>query len=389
MFQLIFTITKRYWIVVLVLMLGLLSTYTNLPMYAQGATPTPDVQTVPKPEIQPTPTNTSFPTPTPNASSGDNEPIATPQPDNDDDEDSDNGNNNDDNNNDVGNDDQNDNGGSTDPGNTGNENNNSGSNGNTGESAGENTGGGTTNSNVDSAQPAKTGLTGVVAAVTLNMRKGPSMTDHIIDTLFMNEPVEITGRNSTGDWWYICCGSRAQLPGWVSAQLITPDFEAAEANTLIPIISNTANLPATAAQTSLTATTASALVVEMRPLPAFAWQGQTMDLHFVVHNKSASALTNVQLRDDLGAELAFVQASVGSQGTVAQPNTQAGSIFTIEWPEIAANERVTATVTIKIQPETQSGTLIDNLALVSTAEGDEALAGITIAMPPVALPRFR
>ncbi len=368
------TITKRYWIVVLVLILGMLSTYTSLPIYgAQVATPTPDVQTVPKPEIPPTPTNTPFPTPTPNSPPDEGEPIATPQSGNDDnndeeDNDGDNGNNE----------------------NSGGDNNGGGSS-NSGTTNG-NSGSGATDTQSGSTQTTQTGITGVVAAVTLNMRKGPSITDSIIDTLFMNDTVAITGRDSTGNWWYICCGARAQLAGWVSAQLITPNFAAAQANTLIPVISKTANQPAPAGQNSATGATTQnpALLLEMRPLPAFAWQGQTMDLHFVVHNKSANAITAVQLRDDLPAELRFVRATIGSQGSVTDTNTvQTGSIFTIKWPEIAANGQVTATVTVQIQPETQSGMLIDNLALVTTAGGDEALAGITIAMPPVALPQFR
>lgn len=379
MFQLILTITKRYWIVVLVLLLGMLSTYTSLPMYgAQASTPTPDVQTVPKPEIPPTPTNTPFPTPTPNSSSGDSTPVATPRPAEDDD-------NDDEENNDVEN-------GNNDTGNNsgGNSGGNNGSN--NGGSTNTNPGSGTTSTQPVATQPAKTGLTGVVAAVTLNMRKGPSTTDNIIDTLFMNDLVEIIGRDSTGSWWYICCGARAQLSGWVSAQLITPNFAAAQANTLIPIISNTAHEPASAAQNAARGSTAQVpvLLLEMRPLPAFAWQGQTMDLHFVVHNKSANAVTNVQLRNDLPPDLVFVEATIGSQGSITSTNTRpTDSIFTIEWPELAANEQFTATVTIQIQPATASGVLIDNLAIVTTDEGDEALAGITIAMPPVVLPQFR
>ncbi len=363
-------------------MLGVLSTYTSLPMYgAPASTPTPDVQTVPKPEVPPTATNTPFPTPTPDSSANGNAPVATPQPEN--------------------NDDDNDNDEESNDGDSGSNENSGGDNSNDGNNSDTDGNGGTTNNNPasgatgsqsGSAQSPKTGLTGVVAAVTLNMRKGPSTADPIIDTLFMNDPVEITGRDSTGSWWYICCGSRAQLSGWVSAQLITPNFAATQANTLIPMISNTANQPASTAQNSIPGATTEepTLLLEMRPLPAFAWQGQTMALNFVVHNQSANAITGIQLRDDLPAELRFVAATIGSQGSLTHTNTtQTDSIFTIEWPELAANGRLTATVTVQIQSETESGILIDNLALVTTGEGDKALAGITIAMPPVALPQFR
>ena len=61
----------------------------------------------------------------------------------------------------------------------------------------------------------------------------------------------------------------------------------------------------------------------------------------------------------------------------------------IDWPVVPANGQVTATVTVQVATNVADGALIDNLAVVKTSLGSEALAGITLAMPPVALPQFR
>lgn len=368
---------QKFWIVLLVLMLGGLSFYTSHPTYgAPAATPTPDVQTVPKPEVISTPTNTPFPTPTPegdNSPSSGGGPVATRESDDNNDENEEN---------------------NTASDNQGGGNSSNGNAPSSGGTTNTNNTGGSANTQAGANQANGARLTGVVAVVTLNMRKGPNTSEHIVDTLFMNDPVEVLGRDSSGGWWYICCGSRSQQSGWVNAQFITPDFAVTQANTLLSVVGGAGNqvaAPVSAATTNVAAGqpgTAPALLLEMRPLPAFAWQGQTLELHFVLHNNSNQPIANVQLRDDLPPELAFVKATVGSQGTASATATdQPGPIFTIHWPEVSANSQVTATVTVQIATA-GNGALIDNLAVVKTAKGNEALAGITIAMPPTALPRF-
>ncbi len=342
----------RYWIAIAVLAFVLLSAYTSNPIYGQAGVPTPDVNTVPPMEELVRPTNTPFPTPTPIVDGGQPgnggtfDPTATPQADN-----------NDDNNND---------------------------------SSGGSTGGGSTGSGNSESPPLTerttpgTGLSGTVNVVTLNVRKGPSATDPIVDTLFRNEPVTILAQNSGGQWWYICCGSRAGREGWVSAALITPNFDP----------SAVAALPVTATSYDVTANVATAadqaLLLEMRPSPAFVWQGQTVQLQFVVRNTSDQPLTNIRLRNDLPPTLTYLSTSTGQQGTVqAAGEAKDGLIYTINWPAVAAGESLTATVTLQLAGTIPNGALVDNLAVVDTAEGANALAGITFAMPPLRLPRFR
>lgn len=350
----------RYWIAVAVLLFALLSAYTSNPIYGQ-AEPTPDINTVPPLELLQTPTNTPFPTPTPiveEEQPGDtaldptatpffNEPTATPQ--------------------------------------TNNDNSSGGSGGNSGGSNSGNTSNPTEAAPTTGDSRLANGLTGIVNPVTLNVRKGPSEADAIIDTLFRNEQVTILARDSANTWWYICCGTGSGREGWVSAELITPNFDRNEAENLLPVTATTRAQMATGGDANT-----AAVVLEMRPSPAFVWQGQTVQLQFVVRNTSDQPLTNVRLRNDLPPTLAYLNAEVGQQGTI-QESGQAkdGLIYTILWPALAANESLTATVTLQLEDDIPNGALVDNLAAVDTAEGVNALAGITLAMPPLRLPQFR
>ncbi len=369
----------RYWIAVAVLLFALLSAYTSNPIYGQTAPPTPDINTVPPIELLQTPTNTPFPTPTPvvedeqpggneldpTATPFFNEPTATPQANND-----------------------NSGGGSSSGGSGGS---GSGSGGSGGSSSGSgssdsgNTGNPTESAPTTGDISQLSGLTGIVNPVTLNIRKGPSTEDSIIDTLFRNEPVTILARDSANMWWYVCCGTGAGREGWVSAELITPNFDRNEAESLLPVTATTRAQTAAGSDA-----TAAAVVLEMRPSPAFAWQGQTVQLQFVVSNTSDQPLTNIRLRNDLPPTLAYLTADIGQQGTVQESGeAKDGLIYTILWPALAARESLTATVTLQLEDDIPNGALVDNLAVVDTAEGTNALAGITFAMPPLRLPQFR
>lgn len=352
---------RKYWIFILVLAFGLLSIYTSHPIYgAPVAQSTPNVNTVPKPISTPTPENTPFPTPT---SVSDNDLV------------------------DPGDD---DNGTTPEDENQGTDNSNNTAGG--GASAGNITDNADAPTATEQEQSATNGVTGVVTAVTLNLRKGPNATARVIDTLFLNDPVAIMGRNQTGDWLYICCGERTKLAGWVSKQFITTNLSSDQAMALIPVFESVLNQTAAAAPTAKPSskTAADALVLEMRPQPSAAWQGQTLDIQLVVRNRSDQALTAVQLRNDLPDELAVVNVQIENQGQVKYSGArQNGPIITIDWPTVPANGQVAATVTVQIATTVADGALIDNLAVVTTKQGPEALAGITLAMPPVALPQFR
>lgn len=349
----------RYWIAAAVLLFALLSAYTSNPIYGQ-AEPTPDINTIPPLELLKTPTNTPFPTPTPiietDESGGNSEFDATATPVFDD---------------------------PTTP----QENENQGGGGSEGGGSSDSGNGGT------QTEPAPTtgdtsqasGLTGFVNPVTLNVRKGPRATDAIIDTLFRNEQVTILARDSANAWWYVCCGTGSGREGWVSAELITPNFDRNEAERLLPVTATTAAQTAAGSNAD-----GAAVVLEMRPSPAFVWQGQTVQLQFVVRNTSDQPLTNVRLRNDLPPTLAYLNADIGQQGSVQESGqAEDGLIYTIQWPELAVGASLTATVALQLADNVPNGALVDNLAVVDTAEGMNALAGITFAMPPIRLPQFR
>lgn len=356
-------LVRGYWILILVLLFGFLSIYTSYPSYgAPAAQSTPDVNTVPKPVKTPTPENTPFPTPTTvSDNSGDDE--------------------------------SDDNQGATPP-----EDENQGGDTSAGDSNSNEpaTGAGSGNASTDNAaattdnaQQPPNGVTGVVTAVTLNLRKGPGATTNVIDTLFLNDPVAILARNQTGDWLYICCGSRTKFAGWVSKQFVSVNNQAMAQ---IPLFASTANQASATAPIANTSNkpAAGTLVLEMRPLASSVWQGQNVAIQFVIRNRSNQAFTGIQLRNDLPDEMAVVNAQISNQGKVSYSGVrQSGPVMTINWPTVQANSQVTATVMVQIATNVADGALIDSLAVVKTSQGGEALAGITLAMPPVALPQFR
>lgn len=351
----------RYWIAVAVLLFALLSAYTSSPMYGQSTQPTPDVNTVPSIELFQTPTNTPFPTPTPmdddnQGGGGALPPTATPVPNNN-------------SSGDAGNNDDND---------------ASRQESNSGDSSTSTNNAENGNTNTDAvAEQNNNQLTGVVNVVTLNIRRGPSTDDPIIDTIFINEPVSILSRDNNDSWWYVCCGSGSGREGWVSAQFITPNFVRTEATTLLPI-------SATTAQALQDEETDNILVVEMRPSPAFAWQGQTVRLQYTIRNLSDQRQTNIRLRNDLPPSLIYIDAAAEQGGRIqVVGEAEDGLVYTINWPALDAGASATATVTLQLANNIPNGAMVDNLAVVESAEGATSLAGITFAMPPLRLPRFR
>jgi Domain of unknown function DUF11 len=362
---------RGYWILLLVLGFGLLSLYTSHPIYgAPIAQSTPDVNTVPKPAATPTPENTPFPTPT---SVDDNPPSdnggGLPGDDQGSDSSDDQGNNSD--SGDRGSDSTGGGGGANAVVDLGNEEN----------STGQET----------TATGATDGVTGLVTAVTLNLRKDPSATGRVIDTLFLNDPVAILGRNQTGDWLYVCCGARTQLAGWASKRFVSTNLSSDQEIARIPLFESALSQAASEpAAKSGSKPDADSLVLEMRSRPAAIWQGQRIEIQFVARNRGDQALTGVQLRYDLPAELAVVKTVTSGEGEVTVSGVrESGPLITIDWPAMPANDQLTATVTVQIATTVADGALIDNLAVVNTSQGIEALAGITLAMPPMALPQFR
>lgn len=393
----------RRWLIGTVLLFALLMAYTSSPIFGQSPPPTPDIQTVPVPAMVSTPTNTPFPTATPVAPDTPEAPLPidvntpTTQP----------------NNQQAGQGDTTDN----QTGDTTTDNGPSNDNASDDNPAGSNAGGG----GVGSGQPANpqssvqtTGtltstLNGTVAITVLNMRKGPSTENAIIDTLFRNDRVQILARSTDGVWWLVCCGADTKRQGWVTARFVQANFDVAQANVRLPIAGGSSAAPAAIVTknaltagaritTTLPLTTNaqitpglnSKLQFQIHPNPPFVWQGQIVNLQFSVTNLGSTTATNVRLRDDLPTTLQYTQAVVGQNGRIQQSNkAQGGSIVRLDWPQLAAGATLTATITLRVTPDLPDGSLIDNLAVVAADNISDIPAGITLAMPPTLMPVFK
>ncbi|MEM7532642.1 MAG: SH3 domain-containing protein [Chloroflexota bacterium] len=78
-------------------------------------------------------------------------------------------------------------------------------------------------------------LKGEVSAAVLNVRSGPSTSNEIIGSISSGETFDIHSRNEDGSWWYVCCVSGTDTPGWVSSQSVNPNFNIEQSQTLIPL----------------------------------------------------------------------------------------------------------------------------------------------------------
>lgn len=283
-------------------------------------------------------------------------------------------------------------------------------------------------------QPAPAGgLTGVVVADRLNVRQGPGTSFALVGKLASGETVSVLNRNAAGDWWHVCCISGTQTDGWVSAQFIQPNFDAAQANNLLSVAENApAPAPATATAAPATATSASAtevvtptattqaattqvttntvsaaqavtstvaaetpttaegLQLTMEQTPTLVWQGHVFEIHFTITNTTDASVTQVELRDELQEQLKFVSAEAGNGGKVVPQNGNASRyVVAIQWPTLAAGATVTATVKLQIAANASNGAVIDNLGVAGATDLASTTAGVSIGLPPAGAPDFQ
>jgi uncharacterized repeat protein (TIGR01451 family) len=268
------------------------------------------------------------------------------------------------------------------------------------------------------SQPVGEGLTGVVTANRLNVREGPGTNAAVIGVVVQGTTLQILERNAEGTWWHICCLADSTTTGWISAQFVQPNFDATQANTLIPVagaapapaptVAATAaptttvaatpttapTVAATSATTSTTevaavATPAVSLDLTITQDPEFAAQGQEIELQFVITNPGDAVATNVEVRDELPAELTYVRVEIADGDLIDETAGASPAVFTLSWPELGPGDSATATVTVQIADDLPDGAVVDNLAVVSADNVDPYTAGITIGMPPTMPPDFQ
>lgn len=251
-------------------------------------------------------------------------------------------------------------------------------------------------------------LTAVVNVARLNVREGPGVEYDAIGAVQVGDILTVIGRDESGDWWYICCTVDRGEQGWVSSQLLTPNFSVEAANTL-PIISVggpiPTPLPAAVVEPvtdatpvpeaeALSSTEAelppSSLELSLTQSPAFIWQGREMDLTYLITNSGNAQAINVALRHELPPLLTFVDVATHGGGESSISTLSNGAaVVEVDWPALAAGEQVMVTVTVLISAQTPNGAVIRNIVAAAADNAESISASVNIAMPPKLLPDFR
>lgn len=228
-------------------------------------------------------------------------------------------------------------------------------------------------------------LSGVVVPEAINVRSGPGTSFPVIGRLVANDQVKILFRDQVGAWWQICCGQPSGERGWVSASLIRPDFDPAQANQLIPIAPNlpVAPTPTVAAGTPVTTTPASGdlqAVVNADRLNMRSGPGTDFE---VVAKLTRNQIVSVAARNERG-DWWFVccGGEEPTQGWVSAPYLtptfdsgaalQLIPLYSASTPDIAGTQAITASA---------ATTLTVDVATPTTA----ALAADMALRPPFAL----
>jgi uncharacterized repeat protein (TIGR01451 family) len=226
----------------------------------------------------------------------------------------------------------------------------------------------------------------------LNLREGPGTSFNTLGSIPANTQITVLSRSEDGAWWFICCLPGTDTTGWVSAQLLAPNFDAGQANTLIPLFG-----AAPAAATPAPQSTAAALPQASQPLevdfqidPYFVWQGITATLTITVNNPNSVDAVNVLLSDELPPALSLVSATADGNGTVETVTTAGGRpLLLFRWANIPADTAATATIVTLVSLEIADGEVIDNLVGTRASNVAYTASAITIGMPPTVPPDFQ
>ena len=258
-------------------------------------------------------------------------------------------------------------------------------------------------------QPAQANkLTGSVKSKTLNVRSGPGTGYLIIGVLKLGDNLEVLEQNAKGDWWRVCCLPGTDVRGWVSSSFITPDFDVAEAQRLLPVATNVpaaptptqtvvpTETPGTVAEAAAPAPEVSApvsdtaITVDFVQSPAFPLQGMLVTMLVTVTNPSGIDAFDVELRDELPQGLSIVNVSAVDTAIVQKDVTEnLREVYSVVWPKLAPAEIVTATAHLRVDPELGNGMVLDNLVFAGASNLPGSTNGISFGMPPQTLPDFQ
>lgn len=229
---------------------------------------------------------------------------------------------------------------------------------------------------------------GTVKLLVLNVRAGPDDAFPILGTVFQGDEVGLLGRNADNTWWLICCVFGRDIPGWVDAESIEPEFPVDEAVDLLSEV----EMDATDEELREDATAQgdSALLLEMRQYPVFVWQGQQLELIYTLRNTSDVDAIDVELRNDFPAGLEYVETQIDEGAEITlQPGDDGDSVLAVTWPVLEAGAETAVYVVLQIADNLPDGTVLDNLAVVNAANADGMTDGITVSLPPAEPPDFQ
>jgi uncharacterized repeat protein (TIGR01451 family) len=237
-------------------------------------------------------------------------------------------------------------------------------------------------------------LTAQVTVNGLNVREGPATTFNTLGNIPAGTQVTVLARSEDNTWWYICCIPNTQTTGWVSAQLLVPDFDAAQATTLIPLFGATpvaaTPVPNTTPKAPAAGQAAQPLAVDFMINPYFVWQGITATLTITVNNPNTVDAVNALLSDELPAGLTLVEATADAGGTVETVTTAEGRpLLLFRWQSIPADTAVTATIVALVSSDLHDGDVIDNLVATRARNVTYSTSAVTLGMPPILPPDFQ
>ncbi len=162
---------------------------------------------------------------------------------------------------------------------------------------------------------------------TANIRGGPGVTFERIAQVNQGQAFDITGVNSTRDWWQICCLADGRS-GWILGTLI-----AVEGDTAALPVSDIATPPPPA--TPLPTDTPTALPPTPTPSPLF-YQGEG-PLHFPTENLWLTVW--VKVYDRYGTPLPGWRAQVKRNGQLVYTSAPSRDVFEFSAPPNLGNRK--------------------------------------------------
>lgn len=252
---------------------------------------------------------------------------------------------------------------------------------------------GATPAAVQPALPLPTGApTGTVGVVSLNVREAPSTSAVILGKLSNATTVILLGRNDAGDWWLVCCAPGGAENGWVSAQFITTDADAAALPVTTgretPVVATPA--PAATPITAAAPLSPTLLTLAAMLSPTYPVQGDQVILAFTLTNTGDAAAVNAELSFEAPSGLSFVGASADDGGEAAVLDTASGApLIVLTWPELAAGGATTVKITLTVDAALANGVVIDGAAAALADNATAASAAVSVGMPPTTPPDFQ